>query len=59
MADIFVKIFQIVFAVLVVGMLVKEERFNVPAFLFGIIASLSLLTTAIVLYYNSFMEEGE
>lgn len=56
LADIFIKIFQIIFALLVVGMLLREN-FNFYIFFVGLISSLACLTMGIVLYYNE-NEEG-
>lgn len=51
-ADICVKIFQIVFAMIVVGMFLRE-RYNMGVFGFGLFLSFSTLTTAITLYYDA------
>ncbi|HLD34783.1 MAG TPA: hypothetical protein VJB62_02870, partial [Patescibacteria group bacterium] len=50
LGDICVKVFQIVFATLVVGMMIKN-RFDPIIFSIGSVASLILLTAAILLYY--------
>lgn len=55
-ADICMKIFQIVFAMLVVGMLLRN-RFDVNIFGLGIFVSLFTLTAAIMLYYDSTIRE--
>lgn len=52
LADIFVKIFQIVFAMLVVGMLLRD-RFDVLIFVFGIVLSSVMLTVSIAIYYTT------
>jgi hypothetical protein len=52
LADIFVKVFQIVFAMLVVGMFLRD-RFDFNIFSAGLLASLACLTVAVVLYYNA------
>lgn len=51
LADIFVKIFQIVFASIVVGMFLRE-KFDGIIFAFGLLTSFAILTIAIILYYN-------
>ena len=57
-ADICVKIFQIVFAMLVIGMFLRD-RFEIYIFYFGLFISLFTLTTAITLYYDfTIKEEG-
>ena len=50
-AELFVKIFQIVFGLLVVGMLI-QDRFNLRLFIFGLLGSLAALTAALGFYYN-------
>jgi len=52
LSDVLLKIFQIVFAMLVVGMFVKD-KFDGIIFYFGLAISLSTLTGAIFLYYNT------
>jgi len=56
-AEIFVKIFQIIFAMLVIGMFLRE-RFDYNVFSVGLISSLVCLTTAISLYYNANKKGG-
>lgn len=51
-AEIFVKIFQIVFAMLVIGIFLRDE-FNYNIFFVGVVVSLFCLTTSISLYYNA------
>lgn len=51
LADVFVKIFQIIFAMLVIGMFLRE-KFLFSLFVFGLIASFLSLTAAIFLYYT-------
>lgn len=58
LADIFVKVFQIIFAMLVIGMILKE-RFNISIFVLGLILSLGTLTVAILLYYDLTIKEGK
>ena len=57
LADILIKVFQIVFAMLVVGMFI-QDRFDSIVFLVGVIVSIFCLTVAIALYYNS-VEESD
>jgi len=49
--DILIKIFQIVFAMLVVGLLL-QDKFNHKLFITGIIASTVLLTCVMLIKYN-------
>ncbi|MFC1571126.1 hypothetical protein ACFL31_01075 [Candidatus Margulisiibacteriota bacterium] len=56
LADISIKIFQVVFAMLVIGMFLKEQ-FNIAVFVYGVLFSLVSLTTAVYLYYNATGEE--
>ena len=56
LADIFVKIFQIVFAMMVVGMFLRD-KFNVYIFTIGLIISIACLVVALVLYYDSIKRE--
>lgn len=58
LADIFIKIFQIVFAMMVVGVVVKD-RFDPRMFSVGIIISSFCLTTSILLYYNAYIKGDE
>jgi len=60
-ADIIIKIFQIVFAMLVVGMLL-QKNFDVRLFWTGVGTSVLCLTLALLLYYNAYImnkERGE
>ena len=50
MAEIMVKIFQIVFAMMAIGMFLRE-KFDIYIFLFGVLSSIICLIVAIMLYY--------
>ena len=52
LAEILIKIFQIIFAMLVVGMVLKD-KFHPGIFVFGIVSSSIMLTVAIFLYYTA------
>jgi len=58
LADISIKEFQIVFTLLVIGMLLRD-RFEFFLFIFGIIISFLLLTSSIILYYNGSIRGDE
>lgn len=58
MADICIKIFQILFAMLVVGVVLRDT-FNLSVFLVGIALSLIALTGGIFTYYDSTIRGGD
>ena len=57
LSDVLVKVFQITFGVMVVGMLVQKE-FNLQVFIYGVLISGATLTMAIFLFYNTSWEEN-
>ncbi len=57
-AEICVKIFQIIFAMMVIGLLLRE-KFNAVLFISGMIGSLLVLSTALVLYYQGSVKEED
>lgn len=56
LADVCVKIFQIIFAILVAGMIARKD-FNLYMFIAGTIISCVILTLAIALQYNATIKE--
>ncbi|MFH1825814.1 MAG: hypothetical protein ABH823_00795 [bacterium] len=58
LADIAIKVFQIVFAMMVIGGFLKE-RFDFVVFSIGLVISAFCLTAAIMLYYNAFVRGGQ
>jgi len=58
MAEVTIKIFQIIFAMMVVGMFLRDN-FNSYIFIIGLLASIVLLTAAVFLYYTGSIREEE
>jgi|GEM_PF-6603675 len=58
LADICVKIFQIVFAMLVIGMFLRE-KFEATLFFMGLGGSFLVLIFAVILFYNGSIKGDE
>ena len=58
LAEILMKIFQIIFGMLVVGMVLREH-FEPVLFTLGVLLSSVVLAFAIQLYYNANVKEGK
>lgn len=56
LANICVKIFQILFAMIVIGMFFRS-KFDLVLFVWGVFSSFVMLTGALLLYYNGSIKE--